>query len=252
MYSAEYCLNLKTKIRRCFNRAKHTYDLNADLQQTICKQLIAEVSTHHQYFPNIIDIGCGTGLSTQFLKNAFQCQQLMAIDLADDLLSLAQTRSMTTVCADFDQIPTLSQQFDLVFANMSLQWSENLSATLAEISRVTKHSGLLAVSLPICGTFGELKHLLYQMTGSLYFNEFIPLETLSTVLKNSDYQIITLQTTDHYFTQPDLKSALRSLKSVGALAHTCRNTLTKSIYQKILSISPNLNYHIAQFVAQKF
>ena len=244
-------MHIKTKTRRCFNRAKLTYDLNAELQQSISKQLIRKLHRNYRYFANIIDIGCGTGLSTQFLKNTFSWQNFLAIDLADELLSVAKSRSIASVCADFDNIPVPNQQFDLVFANMALQWSTDLSVSLREIARITKKNGLLAASLPIYGTFSELKQLLYQSTGAIFFNEFVSLDTFSTFLSESGYQLVSLQAKQHHFTYPDLKTALQSFKKVGALANNCCRPLTKSLYQKVLPISPKLNYHIAQLVAQK-
>lgn len=244
---------IKTKIRRCFSRAKLTYDLHAELQQNICQQLIALLNSRNYHYARIIDIGCGTGLSTQFLKNAFPANNLIAIDLAEDLLAITHQRvaDTVTICADFDHIPILNQQFDLVFSNMALQWSLNLSETLSEISRMTQNAGLLACSLPVSGTFSELKQLLFQLTGKTYFNEFIALPDLSAALNQSGYQILNMKTTDHYFTYPDLKTAFQSFKKIGALANGSCRSLTKSLYQKILPVSPRLNYCIVQFLAQK-
>lgn len=246
-------MNTKTKIRRCFNRAKLTYDLHAELQRNICQQLIALLNNCNQHYSNIIDIGCGTGLSTEYLHNAFPANRLLALDLALDLLTLTHQRlgKANSICADFDNIPTSNQQFDLVFSNMCLQWSPNLFATLNELSRITKDAGLLACSLPISGTFSDLKQLLLQLTGKNFFNEFISLPNLHAALAQSGYQLLNIKTTDHPFTYPDLKAALQSFKKIGACANYHCGALTKSLYQKILPIFPTLNYRITQFVAKK-
>jgi malonyl-CoA O-methyltransferase len=175
----------KENIRRCFNRAKTTYDHHCQLQIHTAQKLMAAICPWKMSSMNILDLGCGTGLSTQMLAETNHHHLLMGIDMADDLLKIARARlgeNTPVFCGDFDKIPAKAHQFDLVFSNMALQWSLDFTVTIEEISRVIKKNGCLAFSLPVDGTFAQIKKFLYQLTGERHLNEFMPISQISQKL----------------------------------------------------------------------
>ena len=110
----------------------------------------------------VLDIGCGEGRHaiTAFLEEAVDA---IAVDL--NIQDLQTTRARLAECcdgrekgreflvaaADGRQLPFADRSFDKVICSEVLEHIENYEAVLAEIVRVLKPGGLLAVSVPRFG-----------------------------------------------------------------------------------------------------
>lgn len=244
----------KAQIRRCFNRAKTTYDQHCQLQMDTGHELMAAINSWKINSRNTLDLGCGTGRITQILAGTEPHRRLMGIDMADDLLKIARSRlgeSTPVFCADFDKIPAQDHQFDLVFSNMALQWSLDFAVTLMEITRVIQQNGCLAFTLPADGTFTQIKKLLYQLTGKSYLNEFMPLHWIQKTLKNGGYQIVDYKIQEYNLSFLNLSAAFHSLKKVGAMVNNSIEPLAKSIYRKTFTPGVILDYRIATVIARQ-
>lgn len=216
-------------VKDCFNKAAQNYDQHCHLQMTTGEKLLNLVKPAE----NVIDLGCGTGLITSKLKY----KKLYALDLSDKMLKIARQRlgnnNITYLETSFDDIKNL--ELDLAFANMSLQWSNNLQETLNCIQANLNPRGILAFSLPIKGTFAGL-----DIT-TIHFSEF---EKIKELLE--DWQIIHASSEEHNYLFPDLISALKSIKAVGANYY---NSCKKSIITKDKH-PQTLNYNIGYFIAR--
>jgi SAM-dependent methyltransferase len=96
----------------------------------------------------ILDLGAGNGWLSHRL--ATLGHHVVAVDLlADDDDGLGACRHYTTpfmrVHADFDALPFLPGQFDLVVFNGSLHYAPDVSATLTRARRMLAADGTLAV-----------------------------------------------------------------------------------------------------------
>lgn len=203
---------------------------------------------------NILDLGCGTGLSTQMLAEDHHHHLLMGIDMADDLLKIARARlgeNTPVFCGDFDRIPAKAHQFDLVFSNMALQWSLDFTATIEEINRIIQKNGYLAFSLPVDGTFAQIKKFLYQLTGERHLNEFMPISQISQTLESHGYEIIDNKIQEYNLSFLNLNAAFNSIKKVGALINNTIAPLAKSVYRKSFHQGVTLDYQIATIVARR-
>jgi malonyl-CoA O-methyltransferase len=224
------------------------------LQIHTARQLMAAIRSWKISSMNILDLGCGTGLATQMLAETNPHHLLMGIDMADDLLKIARARlgeNIPVFCGDFDRIPAKAQQFDLVFSNMALQWSLDFTITIEEISRVMQQNGYLAFSLPVDGTFAQIKKLLYQLTGERYLNEFMPISQISQTLESHGYEIIDNQIQEYNLSFLNLNAAFNSIKKVGALINNAIVPLAKSLYRKSFHQGVILDYQIATIVAKR-
>lgn len=248
-------MTLEEKIRQGFNRAKITYDQHCQLQMQIGKKLIETICDGEIISPHILDLGCGTGLVTHILANAQPHRQLTGLDVADELLKLAKGRFAnkgTFVCADFNKIPIDNEQLDLVFSNMTLQWSSNIGGTLREITRVIRPGGYLAFTLPVEGTFARIKQWLFRLTGQWHLNEFMLITHIMEQLKNGGFKTMVNNLDDYHLFFPDLTSAFRSMKKVGALiSQQPYKPLTKSVYQETFNENITLDYKILTIIAKK-
>ncbi|HEU5281619.1 MAG TPA: methyltransferase domain-containing protein [Gammaproteobacteria bacterium] len=145
------------KIKHAFNQAAHTYDAAASAQHAAGAHLI-ECLPNHTY-QNVLDLGCGTGHTTNALATQLHFNGLQAIDTAPSALTLARNTCkhpfVNFIEADFNEYqPT--HRADLIFSNMALHWGLNLKNVLARCHQLLNENGILAFSLPLAHTFHEL------------------------------------------------------------------------------------------------
>lgn len=216
--------------RDCFNKAATSYDFHCHLQLATGEKLISLVDAAD----NVIDLGCGTGITTCKLKY----KKLYCLDISEKLLLKAKERlvnkNVTFLEMSFDDFTGL--ELDLAFANMSLQWSDNFKLTLNNIRDNLKPNGILAFSIPLAGTFAGL---------STEILSFFSIEEVKQFL--GDWQIIYTDYEEINYVFPSLIDSLRSIKAVGA--NYCKTKIKKVIPR---DKSPHvLKYHIGYFVVQK-
>ena len=217
-------------VKDCFSKAASKYDQHCQLQFTTGQKLLSLVEPAE----NVIDLGCGTGIITAKLKY----KKLYALDLSDKMLSVAKKRlgehNITYLEASFDDVNNL--KLDLAFANMSLQWSDNLKLTLANIKENLALGGILAFSIPLVGTFAGI---------NISSISFFSLKEVEEML--GDWGIIHTSQEEINYSFSSLIEALRSIKSVGANYCNLRKKVTVSREK-----SPQiLKYQIGYFVVRK-
>lgn len=229
-----------------FNKAKSTYDQFSQPQILAGENLIKQLTSISTQFNHVIDAGCGTGLTTRRLAQSIQYQSFYAIDIAESLLSEAQNYKdeIHYRLMNYDFIDQNSY-YDLIFANMSLQWSASLLHTLKIFHRALASDGLLAFTVPLQGTFCEIaaNYSTYELHSS---------EQIITILQASGYKLIkeSYNTVVNEF--PDTLTALRSIKLTGANHVTQKKQKSlrgKSFLQK--HECKQLSYVIGYYIVQK-
>lgn len=246
MYST---LTEKQKIKHCFNKAAEHYDESAHLQKNIAKTLLSMMPS--QPISTLIDLGCGTGLSTEYLAEKFLTSTIHGIDIANDLLEKAKNRltapRIHLYTADFDCLPCDNQIFDGVFSNMALHWGLSFKTTLTEITRVLKRNGLLVFSVALPGTFQELN------PNSV--SHFLSVDHIYESLHQQHYEILQQEKRIYPLDFLTVTDALRSIKNVGAnyipkrQHNGLRTNLNNCFIRSADSIT--LTYSIGFFVARK-
>lgn len=100
----------------------------------------------------IIDIGCGTGNSTNVLKIRFPHAHIIGADNSPDMIAKAKENYpeldfiLFDAVHDFDSLDT---EFDVVFSNACIQWVPDHPRLLGNMMSVLKDGGMLAVQLPM-------------------------------------------------------------------------------------------------------
>jgi ubiquinone/menaquinone biosynthesis C-methylase UbiE len=95
---------------------------------------------------DVLDVGCGTGIHLEFFAEKFSTIKSAAgIDQSEEMIRIAtqKKRSPLTsyVVGDMDKLPFPDNSFDFIFSRNALHYSDDLSVTFAEISRVLKPEG---------------------------------------------------------------------------------------------------------------
>jgi len=136
----------KATIRRKFSRAATTYDEHATVQKEAAEQLAARLPGTAP--ATILELGCGTGNYTRLLAARYPISRLTALDFAAAMLAVARTKvpeEMATFhCQDAELFLKNSREsYDLITANATLQWFDDLERT----------AGLIAERLSPGGSF---------------------------------------------------------------------------------------------------
>jgi SAM-dependent methyltransferase len=95
----------------------------------------------------LLDVGCGAGLALQLA--AGQGAQVAGLDVADPLLQVARERlpAADLRVGDIQQLPFDDGRFDVVTAFNALQYAAEPTAAVAELARVTRPGGRVAIGV---------------------------------------------------------------------------------------------------------
>src|SRR5699024_617685 len=121
-------VNSTKNIQQAYDEWAEIYDSNDNPTRDLNKKTLREASLKLSE-NNIIEIGCGTGLNTDYL--AQQAQQVKGIDFSEKMLAKARTRvnqeNVQFITADITQEWSfLESSVDIIVGNLVLEHIENL------------------------------------------------------------------------------------------------------------------------------
>ena len=210
----------KKAIALSFSRAAPRYDSVAHVQRQVGEAMLAVLKGTNEPVAAALDIGCGTGALTT--KLAPYAKHITALDIAPGMLSVAKQNDQQDVigefvCADAEQLPFSSEQFDLVFSSFVLQWCDDLSQVLTDVHELLRPGGRFVFSIPVENTLRELK-LSWQKAEHRYHhvNDFLPVSELQEILDQSPFQTQQLQERLDVVYYETVRELTRELKTLGA------------------------------------
>lgn len=139
----------KSLVKKRFSKSLKTYDDNAFIQKIMAKNLIGFLN--RKEYDSILEIGSATGLLTGEIKHKIKCKHYYSNDLVEESKNFIDKiyENNFFIPGDIETI-TLSEKYDLIISNASLQWCNNLEDTISKLINSLNNKGLLAVSI-----FGE-------------------------------------------------------------------------------------------------
>jgi len=235
------------KIKYHFNRAAHSYDEHSQLQKSTGKKLINLCKNFSPSVAGILDLGCGTGFTTEQIAKSYIYQKFHAIDIANLLLMKAKKRlrpyKISIYEKDFDTFHNSNENFDLIFSNMALQWSTNLQNTLYSLYDLLSVNGCLAFSIPLKGSLSELQ-------SDYSINAFFDSSFITDILIKHNFQILYHNQDRLTYPFSSTREALISLKKVGA--NHVKKRLHSGLFTRLNFQHINqLTYVIGYFVTRR-
>ncbi len=147
---------MKARIRRFFERARHTYAQAAQVQALAAAQCAASVPPGR--YGRVLEIGAGAGLLARELAGRIDWGLYAALDLTPGMLAFGweDEKPLARVAADGEAPPFRPGTFDLLASSSALQWFERPETTIPACLDLLKPGGRFALSLFTRGTLAEL------------------------------------------------------------------------------------------------
>ena len=191
-----------------FSRFAKQYNSHNIIQNRVAKELVSMIDNN--FYPSIIDIGCGSGAIYKNLFNQnIRFSKFMALDFSKDMLKLhPSSKNITKNFFDFNNIEDFKKlkksDNQLIISSSALQWANDIEFTLREISQYGER---FYFSLFTSNTFSTL-HNIANICSPIYSKEKI-LEAFDR------YYNISYEIKNYQLNFEDTRSMFKYIKQSG-------------------------------------
>ncbi len=152
-------------VERRFSIGASRYEAHAHVQRLSAADLLTftlEAPTAGARVERILEPGCGTGLYTRMLLDAFPGATIDGVDISGAMVRLARERVADPRArfakADAEEI--VAGRYDLITSNATFQWFLAFDRTVRRLASLLPDGGILTFSFFGPGTFAELDEAL--------------------------------------------------------------------------------------------
>jgi ubiquinone/menaquinone biosynthesis C-methylase UbiE len=148
---------LRARIRACFDEAsadEEHFPSNIDPR-------IYHVKLIHQHLSplagkRVLDVGCGKGRFARVLHSQEPAAEFWGLDLSEEMLGYAPD-GIHTCAGSMTELPFRDAIFDAAYATESLEHAVEIERAVAEICRVVKTGGRIAIIDKNAACWGRLQ-----------------------------------------------------------------------------------------------
>jgi len=187
----------------------------------------------------VLDAACGEGRDLLLLQQAYPEAQLLGVDAASPMLSVARTISTASrsalqtfvsrllgghrfhapaaqlACTDFANLPLPSGSIDLLWSNLALHWHPQPHAVIADWARVLRSDGLLMFSCFGPDTFAELRDVFQALQMSSRVLPFVDLHDYGDMLQVAGMATPVMDMEKITLTYADAAALLADVRAFG-------------------------------------
>ena len=151
-------------VERRFSIGASRYEAHAHVQRLSAADLLAFTldAPEGLRVESILEPGCGTGLYTRMLLDAFPDASIDGVDISEAMVRLAGERVADPRArfgmADAEEI--VAGRYDLITSNATFQWFLSFDRTVRRLASLLSDGGRLTFSFFGPGTFAELDEAL--------------------------------------------------------------------------------------------
>ena len=217
-------------LSRSFHRGAVQYDRHTPVQQRVVQRLLEHLAAELSQKPQrVLDIGCGTGQLLQQLAQQYPHASLTGLDLAHNMLQLANERlggSASLLQGDAERLPCTDMSFDLVVSTSTFQWLEQCATLLWRgASGVARRVGCFVLPCLATGTLFELQSCWREallrnnrpvLQGAGWHPPFPYRDQVRRSLELQGFTAVEVTTQQEQVWYPDLPQLLQAIKRIGA------------------------------------
>jgi malonyl-CoA O-methyltransferase len=169
---------------------------------------------------SILELGCGTGVLTEKLNQAYPHATITAVDIALGMIRECKDnhcarRRVNFIVGDAENL-RIGGMYDLIISSSCFQWLSDISATMRNLSGRLTHGGLLAFSAPAMGSLPELRESYYAVSGKeAGHNLPDPHDYLRSVIE-AGCVVESSDVEKHVFLYASPELAVRAIHEIGA------------------------------------
>jgi malonyl-CoA O-methyltransferase len=219
---SQYLLD-KVKVRNSFERAADSYDAAAVLQREIASRLLERLDYIRLQPDSVLDLGCGTGTVTADLLKRYPKAQIIALDLALNMLKKTQQyekgwlrKNPQCVCADAERLPLKDNTIKLLVSNLMLQWSNDLPAIFAGFQKVIAPNGLLLFTTFGPDTLKEIRESWATIDDIPHTSQFVDMHDIGDNLLQTGFADPVIEMEKITMTYDSVRDLMRDIKNIGA------------------------------------
>ena len=112
----------------------------------------------------VVDLGCGTGELTRQLADALPNSDVTGIDSSSQMLEKAISFASANIHFEQGDQAQLTGEWDLIFSNAALHWSENHAELISNLYGRLAPGGQIAVQVP--SNHNHISHQIYREVAS--------------------------------------------------------------------------------------
>lgn len=235
-------------VRQHRDRAAQTVGRVSSVLSASAERLIDRLDDMTRRFERALDVG-GRGVVAPLLR-------ARGIDVVSSDLSpaMAAVNGGAAVAADEEFLPFAPASFDLVVANLSLHWVNDLPGALIQLRQALRSDGLLLASLPALGTLDELRRGLTEAEAALTggaaprVSPFAALSDCAALLQRAGFvlPVADLEEVRLLYAEPlALLHELRAAGETNALRERDRRVPHRALFAAALAALPEEDGRIA-------
>jgi NADH dehydrogenase [ubiquinone] 1 alpha subcomplex assembly factor 5 len=229
----------RSAVRHHRDRAARTVGQVADVLCDAADRLLDRLDDTLRRFDDALDVG-GRGVVAPLLQA--RGMRVVSCDLSP--LMAALNAGSVVVVADEECIPFAPSSFDLIVANLSLHWVNDLPGALLQLRQALRPEGLLLASLPVLGTLAELRAALTEAEAEISggasprVSPFPELRDCAHLLQRAGFAMPVADLDEIRLLYADPFALLNDLRAAGetnAVTHRSRSAPNRTLFPAALA-----------------
>jgi NADH dehydrogenase [ubiquinone] 1 alpha subcomplex assembly factor 5 len=228
-------------VRRHRDRAALLVDGVADILGDVADRLLDRLDDTTHRFSSALDLGGRGVVAPRLRARGIGC---VSMDLSARMAAL---NGGACVAGDEEFLPFGPGSFDLIVANLSLHWVNDLPGALIQLRRALRPDGFFLASLPALGTLGAWRGALTEAEAALSggasprISPFPDLRDCAALLQRAGFALPVADGEDITLLYADPLALLRDLRASGetnAVALRDRRTPPRALFPASLAALP--------------
>jgi len=173
----------------------------------------------------ILDIGCGPGNSTIVLKDRWPEAQVIGLDYSEAMIEKSKKDypDIRFIVGDANRDLSYLGDFDIVFANASLQWLPHHETLIPRLFNMVNPNGIFAAQIPQFDKM-PIAHIIEDVAASpKWASHFVDFKTGMTFYSDGSYydfvfdksSCISMWATEYYHVMNSHHNIIDMIKSTG-------------------------------------